>query len=887
MQRERWQQINQLWDAALDREADRRASFLTKACVGDKALLREMESLLAAQQQAEGFMDAPPAAAAAELLADDRVKRMAGRTLSHYRLLSLLGAGGMGEVYLAQDTLLDRPAALKLLPAHVTKDEDRVRRFHREARAVSILNHPNILTIYEIGSQEGAHFIATEFIDGETLRDHLARTRPNASKVLHMFIQVAGALTAAHQAGITHRDIKPENIMIRRDGYVKVLDFGLAKLTESAVTGVEPRDPARLMVDTDPGVRMGTANYMSPEQTRGLVVDARTDIFSFGVMLYEALTTRLPFEGQTNADVAAAILKEQPPPLKELAPEAPAQLQAIVSKALSKDVDARYQTSEALLADLLCARNQFIQGDPGGLNLTTDLGGPPSPARKDRRAAATLFATKFLASRLRLRTPASFAAFLIIAITLLATGHFLKSEPPTRSVAVLPFRALDPGSSDPAFALGMADALITRLGNIRRITVLPTDAIRKYAGRDQDPAAAGRELNVEAVLSGAIHTSPERVWVNVRLVDVASGAVLFAGAFDEKSTDIFAVQDSIFQQATSALNIELTGKEKRQLVKRDTNDLEAYKLFMQGRSYWHTQTQEGLKRCTDYFLQAAKADPNYALAYSGLASAYLLLGIHGFSPPREIMPQAEEMARRALQLDETLAEAHTVLALVKARYYWDLPAAEREFQMGFELNPRLADGHLAYALCLADMGRFDEARGEVKQAEPLDPESPFIRPIETFIEYLSRQYDRVIEVASKTLEIKPNSYSMYQHMGQAYVQKGMFDQAIAAFQKARTLSGGSIFAIEMLGNTYARAGKKEEAQQVLEQLEGSANRELQVACVYIGMGELDLAFGWLDKACQARSSELIHLKVNPLYDSIRSDPRFADLLRRTGPQRQT
>src|SRR5581483_10577781 len=562
----------------------------------------------------------PAVALAADLLAPRQAGLAAGQMIGPYQVERQLGEGGMGVVYLARDSRLGRPLAIKQLHSHFTRDRERVRRFQQEARAASALNHPNILTIYEVGQVEETHFIATEFVEGQTLRALVAGGGVKFDVALDIALQAASALAAAHEADIVHRDIKPENIMVRPDGYVKVLDFGLAKLIESSTSRTTRVSGAGFSaVETQPGVVMGTFSYMSPEQARGYEVDGRTDIFSLGVVLYELMTGQEPFPGPTSHDVIAALLHHEPPPLAQFAPELPAGLQRIISRALAKDRGARYQRMAEMLDDLKALRQQL-----------------ETEAQMRRSGQLT---------RLGHGWRAAIGAAALVA--LIATAYHIRSVrtahgAPIQAVAVLPFKPLVAEQRDEVLEMGIADTLITRLSSLRQVTVRPISAVRRYTALDQDPLAAGRELQVQAVLEGSIQKAGNKIRVTSRLVSISDGRPLWTSQFDEPWTDIFAVQDAISQRVAGDLMVTLTGAERSDLARNYTTDPEAYQLYLTGRHQWNKRSGEGIRKGIESFKQAIARDPGYALAYVGLADAYTTLGSYHLAPPREVLPLARE-----------------------------------------------------------------------------------------------------------------------------------------------------------------------------------------------------------------------------------------------------
>jgi serine/threonine protein kinase/tetratricopeptide (TPR) repeat protein len=813
----------------------------------------------------------------------------AGKIISHYRLLSRLGAGGMGEVYLAEDTRLGRKVALKLLPREFTKEADRVRRFEQEARAASALNHPNIITIYDIGQAEGLYFIVTEFIEGCTLRERLRRTsapqaRTPLSEVLEIAIQVASALQAAHEAGIIHRDIKPENIMLRPDGYVKVLDFGLAKLTERRGEGARRKrgeDDVTLALSsspllsssphlTRPGTVLGTLAYMSPEQTRGLKVDGRSDIFSLGIVLYEMIAGCAPFDGQTAGDLIAAILRHEPVTLARYRENIPAELEWVVTKALRKDRDERYQTVKSLCSDLRQIK--------GRLDFEAELVRLNQPELPFSRGVAQ----------------ANLAVTQASTVELPARG----SAPPRRartrkaidSLAILP---LANASADPNMEYlsdGITESIINSLSQLPKLRVVPRSTVFRYKGREIDPQQIGRELGVRALLTGRMLQLGDALVIRAELIDVAQESQLWGEQYCRQMTDIFALQAEISQEISQKLRLRLTGEEKKKLAKRDTENTEAYHLYLKGRYYTGKRTSEWIQKGIEHFQQAIDLDPNYALAYAGLADAYAFLASStGGWAPREAYPKAKAAALKALELDETLGEAHCSLGFFRLLYDWDFAAAEREYRRAIELSPNYANAHDGYGFYLKATGQYEAAIGECQQAVKLDPLSPFTTLSLGWAYYFARQYDQAIAQACKVLEMDPNFSFAHWHIGMASVQKHLYDEAITALNKAFILSGGSLVFEAHLGHAYALAGREAAAREMLAELQELAGQRYVpsyfFALIHLGLGELDETFAWLGRAYGERSGFLAFLKVEPMLDSLRADARFTELLRRVGLER--
>jgi len=743
MKPERWQQIEQLYHAALERRAEERAIFLAEVCGGDEALRREVAVLLAADARAEQFIETPPSHLAADWLTQSPSHLDAGQQLSHYWILSLLGAGGMGEVYLAQDVRLKRKIALKLLPAKFTQDEERVRRFEREALAVSALNHPNIITIHEIGQSGDLHFIATEFIDGQTLRRQMDSARLKLTDALEIATQVAAALVAAHAAGITHRDIKPENVMVRPDGLVKVLDFGLAKLAELPAPAIDADAPTRARVETEPGMVMGTVRYMSPEQVRGQKVDARTDLFSLGVVLYEMIAAEGPFAGATSADVSAAILGQEPAPLAASAPDVPAALEWIVAKALRKECEERYQTAKELFTDLKRLKQELeievrlgrpIRSEWGHdattsgpqERVTAETGGVAAVSTGGLGSAPATSSAEYLVRRLQEYKRGVMVAFvaLVVAISALAF-YFTQGSPAIDSIAVLPLANTSADPNTEYLSDGVTESLINQLTRLRNLRVMARTTAFRYKGKEVDPQRVGRELGVRAVLMGRVQPRGGALILQVDLINVADGTQLWGEQYHWRMAELLVVQQEMAREIAEKLRLRLSGEERKQLTKRETSDPEAYRLYLKGRYYWNKRSAEGNKQAIEQFRQAIDRDPNYALAYVGLADCYLLLEKYTGAPSSETFPKAKAFAERALQLDDSLAEAHTSLGDINTSM-WQFREAETEFRQALTLNPNYPTAHHWYSIYLRVMGRSDEAAAEIQRAQELDPLSPMI-----------------------------------------------------------------------------------------------------------------------------------------------------------------
>jgi eukaryotic-like serine/threonine-protein kinase len=894
---ERWQKVKELFEAALEVEPAQRASFLRRGDAYDEEVRREVESLLSSCEEAPGFMDGP---AAAHWSAAQH-KLSAGQRFSHYEIASLVGEGGMGEVYAAYDTELGK-VALKLLPPDFTGDPDRVKRFKREARAASSLNHPNILTVHEIGVADSTHFIATEFIDGVTLRRRMGEGGLRLDAVLDVATQTAAALAAAHEAGVIHRDIKPENIMLRADGYVKVLDFGLAKLVERTPS-VDTEGRTRSLADTAPGVVMGTASYMSPEQAGGLRdVDERTDVWSLGVVIYEMAAGRVPFgfEGATPMQIISLIIQKEAPPLKQYASAIPDELNRIVMKALEKRREDRYQSMKEMLVDLRRLGKQLEREAERERSYNPEPGrGPtagvaaarstPAPAGVTGQVSAATAApgTHSLVGRPgRLRLAGAVA--LLAAAAALGLGYYLRGQGPGAapdSIAVLPFdnQGRDPDAE--YLSDGLTESVINSLTQLQSLRVVARSSVFRYKGSGTDPLAAGRELGVSALLTGRMTQRGDNLSVSVELIDVRDNKQLWGERYERKVTDLLAVQREIARDITDRLRLKLSGAEQARAVRRYTEKPEAYQLYLKGRYHWNKRSPDGLRKAVEYFSQATALDPNYALAYAGLADAYVVLpNMDRRVSRREMMPLAKDAALKAVALDYELAEAHTSLAAILRKYDFDWAGAERHYKRAIELNPNYPTAHQWYGELLISEGRFDEGLAEVRRALELDPLSLITNLSLGLGLRVSRRYDEAIAQLQKTLELDPNFADANAFLAASFAHKGMYEEAVAANARQMAREGAPPAVIEAAKGAYAKEGWQGYLRflvRTLESLENPARPE-GVAGLYGQLGEKDKAFEWLEKAYAERSDGLSLLKVDPWFDPLRSDPRCTDLMRRVG-----
>ncbi len=775
-----------------------------------------------------------------------------GQTVSHYRILDRLGAGGMGAVYKAEDTRLGREVALKFLHEEIAAEPYAVERFRREARAASSLNHPNVCAVYDVGEYQGRHFIVMELLEGRSLRDVIGEKPLPIERALSLGIQVAEALEAAHRKGIVHRDVKPANVFITNRGQAKVVDFGLAKI----VPGAEEETQARSVSGT--GAVIGSFPYMAPEQLLGLEVDARTDIHALGALLYEMATGLKPYRQEALPRLTDEVLHTPPKPPSQINPAISADLEAIILKCLEKNPSARYPS----MADLLTP-------------LRSVSAGATRPTREWNRYAVW----------------GGGLALLLVALAAILDVSGIRpggaDGSPFDSLAVLPLANLSGDPEQEYFTDGMTEALIANLSKVKSLRVISRTSSMRYRNSDKSIPQIAGELDVDAVVEGSVLRSGSRVRITAQLIEAATDRHLWAESYERELGDVLALQSEVARSIAEEVRHTLTAEEGDRLRGPEPVAPEAYEAYLKGRYFWNRRTAEGMKTAIDHFETATRLDPGYAPAWAGMADCKLLLSLYPMSdvPPSAALPMAHDAASRALELDESLAEAHTSLAYERL-WSWDFAASEAEFRRAIELNANYATAHFWYGARLAVEGRFDESLAEAMTAQRLDPVSPILKAGVSWMHHLARRFDQEILWARETLALEPSFVIGRYRLGEGLLHSGNHAEAITEFETALELSEGRPDLLALVGHAYALVGERQRAQDVLARLsEASRQRYVpawDMAMVHLALGDTEKSFQWLEAAYDERAQSLAHMKVDVHLDPIRSDPRFEELMRRVG-----
>ncbi len=856
--REDWRRVREIFEAALGQPGQQRETFVAEVCHDDPAIHEQVMGLLASHEHADTFLETP----IARLLEDTPRTDLTGGTIGPYFLEARIGSGGIGDVYRARDARLQRTVAIKILAPEAGAGEPATERFVREARAVAALNHPNICTLHDVGSHDGADFLVMEFLEGETLASRLQRGPLVVADALRIAIEIASALDGAHRSGIIHRDLKPGNIILTSgagsSGAAKLLDFGLAKPMASAVVMV-PGTIASAGL-TAPGTIIGTLHYMAPEQIEGSDVDGRADLFAFGCVLYEMVTGKRAFDARSSASLVTAIMALTPTSVRQLQPNVPAGVESIIARCLEKNPHHRWQTAHDLVAEL--KRTATLE----------------RRRRVPKLAAVAVLSAVLVAVALISDLPRRVQSFI--------PSQRGVQDSTLKTLAVLPFNQLEPLEGD-RIGIGIADTLITRLSRLQSVIVRPTAAVLPFAGRRIEPVDAGRALNVDFVLDGTVRRSAEQLRVTVQLVAVGTRTALWTQHFDEHATHLFDVEDSIAERIAQLLVKQLPNADRAAILRRYTSDPEAYRLYAAGRYLWNRRTDTDLNRSLDYFSAAIARDRSYALAYAGLADAYITLGNRGFLPPADAYPRAKSSAAEALVLDATLAEPRIVLAYAAFLHDWNAQAAEREFTRALDGNPNYASGRQWHAIYQVSRGHTEEGLAEIQHAKRLDPTSLIIDATVCWLHYLRHDYQHAIDTCTQTLDLDPNFRSAHYYLGLAYLGQRSFGKAIDEFERARDLdSRGGAMPDAGLVQALAATGRLGEARDRLRSLDELAGRQYVSpyvrAVALAGLGQRDAAFVALDAAYQERHPWLVLLAIEPLLDPLRDDPRFARLMQRVG-----
>lgn len=780
----------------------------------------------------------------------------AGGFLGHYRVFERVGEGGMGVVYRAHDERLGRDVAIKVLPASTLHDEIARKRFHKEARVLAKLNHPNVATVYDFDSQDGVDFIVVEFVPGETLTSKLAGRALPQSEVLRLGLQLAEGLAYAHEAGVLHRDLKPGNLQLTPDGRLKILDFGLAQLSTSGATTESVADLQCA----------GTLLYAAPEQLRGEPASVRSDIYSAGAVLYEMCTGRRTFGEGPAFRAMHSILHEMPMLPRELNSKISPQLEQIVLKCLDKDPNSRYQSAVELAVDL---RRLSLPSSSGQIIPYQSKGA------RWRKVRMTI-----IGSVLLLGVLLGLNSSWVKQLAARSNGQAIKS------LAVLPLKNFSGNADQDYFADGMTEELITDLAQIRAVRVISRTSAMNYKGSSKSLPQIARELNVDAVLEGSVERFQNRVRITAQLIQARGDRHLWAKSYDRNIDDVLVLQGEVARAIASEIQIKLSAEELRRLSKPGAVNPQAHEDYLRGRYYWNKRTKEGVEQSIDYLQKAIREDPEYAIAYAALADSYHLLPDLAGSDPRDSFQKARTAALKALDLDPSTAEAHAALASVKEDYDWDWSGAERDYQQAIELNPGLGIIHAQYSNLLAETGRISEALPEAKQALQLDPLSSFVNSNLASMLYFAGSYDEAIAQSRKTLDLDSANARAYRNLGRIYTAQGSYEKAIPEFQKAIELSPGTPEYLAELGYAFAMSGNRKEAETILRQIENSVQHgeasSYQLAVVYAGMRDKNRAFEFLNKALPERAAGLSYLKVTPIFAQLRSEPDFQAILHQIG-----
>ncbi len=855
-----YQKLERLMDSVLDENPNDWRALIDHAIGENESLRTDLGELLSALRESDNFLEKPPLEVLPQLLQKGLDWPKAGDMIGPYHVLKPIGSGGMGVVFLAEDQLLRRKVALKKLPPFLTDYDAHRARFLREAQLASALDHPNICTILEIVEHDGQYVIVMQNIDGKPLSELISGKPMQEEQILSVALQVASVLDVAHSKGIIHRDVKPANVMITSSGQVKVLDFGVAKLHEQTETeeGGSGEYPGLL---TATGIAFGTPAYMSPEQASGKSVDFRSDLFSFGIVLYEMATGRRPFPGSSKTQFFNQIVSVEPESPSNINPEISHELERIIQKCIRKDVNLRYQSAKEIINDLQALQNK----------------------RRPVGWQERLFGSGFQYSILRI--------VLVAAVLITAFAFIFKRLPggdspeAIHSLAVLPFENRTGTDEFQYLSDGISESLINDLSQLKGLRVMSRGSAFRFE-KTKDPIGAARQLKVQAVVTGRVVRHGDQITLNAELTDARDERHLWGAQYSQNLSDVLHLQERIYREIAQNLRLKLSPDEKEQVAKSHTKSGEAYNLYFKGRYQWNKYQQSTFLKSIEYYNRAIELDPTYALAYAGIGDAYLLLAVDGNMPPAEVMPKAEVAIYKALGLDDTLPEVYTSLGMYKMFYEWDWAGAEKSFLRAIELNPNYADVYHFYGHYNQAMGRSEKAIELTMKAVELDPLSLIIQSELGFAFYEAHQFDRAIIEYKKSLEAEPSFVYASWGLSLAYQEKGLFKESLLELERARKIDSDWTFLITEQTCTYARMGKKTEAYRSLKELEERSKKQFidpgLFAMIYVALNEKNLAFEWLTRTIEEKSSWVCWFKLEPKFDPVRNDPRFATLLQKVG-----
>lgn len=871
MQEKRWQKIEEIFAQAVALPLSERKRFVEEICADDEELCREILELLQEDEVNKEFLSEPVFAKALKIINNDFSELIGKIFHSRYKLLQFIGRGGMGSVFLAEDLQLKRRLALKVIDTSVFGQTENIRRFEREALSASKISHPHVAHIYEFGRDENFYFLAMEYVAGKTLRHLIEEKTIDQNRALKIARQIAEALSAAHEKKLVHRDIKPENVIVTENDLVKVLDFGLAKAVEKIAADENISLLDASVLETMPGLIFGTTAYMSPEQVREQNLDERTDLWSLGVILYEMLAGKRPFEGATRNDTIAAILKTEPEKISNNAPDISPEAEKLVFKLLEKDRGKRFQTAHEFLEEFDSVKKKTFS---------------------KRGEAGSYEKVFFFISRHKILTLIAIAVILF-AVSGTVYKYAAENSEVTdtenrqiRSIAVLPFVNESNDADKEYLSDGLTELFINRLSQLPNLTVKARNSVFQYKGKTINANTAGNELSVQAVLFGRISQRTDEIKLNLELVDCKTGNQIWGEQYNYKTDALIEFQNEIVQDVSNKLRSRLSTTEEQKIAKTFTNNADAYQAFLRGRFHWGKRTAKDLQKSVEYYEEATALDPNFALAYAGLADSYVLLSGYAVSSPQESFPKAKAAAQKAIQLDDTLAEAHTALGYVLFNYDWNFEESEREMRRAIELNPNYSTAYHWYGNAnLLAMGKLEESIKSVERAHELDPLSLIINADLGTAYLYAGQYEKAVAQYKKTIELDENFYYAHTYLGRTYMMMGAYENAFAEYEKAQSL-GSDPRIVMLFACNYSRMGRRGEALKKIGEMKKISEEKYvspyYFALAYTSLGDKDRAFEWLEKAFEVREGRMTLIKADPLLNALHSDPRFTDLLKRVG-----